>query len=318
MTLPRVLITGAEGFVGQALVSGFTRAGWRVVALDRAPTDTVMTRTMGGSMETWPGTDSTDSVEQVYADLSFGVPDSVPSVDLVVHGAWITTDPDRMGVSGPQYLRMNLDPLDAALRYAVTHRPRAFVFLSSSGVFSPADATHQLTDTHVPSASGPYATSKRAGETLVAESLGECTRVYVVRLGYLFGPGESLRPSRDGLSPIAQWIQAALAGQPLEVRADNPERDWTSVSDLAPALMRLIEGPAPGRPLHLTSGQVWRDRALAEEIASAVRGARVVTTSAGVPLKAPMAPSRIEALAGFAWTDARQELRGLLARAGAA
>lgn len=318
MRLRRVLVTGADGFVGQALVTGFARLGWRVVALDRLPVDAVMGRPGSSSTEVRSSSELDHPIQRVYADLSRGVPDEVPSVDLVVHGAWITTDPDRLGVTGSEYVRMNLDPLDAVLRYVAERGPEAFVFLSSSGVFSRADATRQLTDAHIPSAKGPYATSKRAAELLVSESVGGVTRAYVTRLGYLFGPGEYLRPSRDALSLIARWIEAARAGRPLEVRADNPERDWTSTLDLAPALERLIRDPAPGRPLHLTSGQVWRDHALAEEIARGVGGARIVTTSGGAPLKAPMAPSRIEALAGFAWTDPRRALRELLAHEGAA
>lgn len=37
---PRVLLTGAAGGIGRALAASFTRANWRIAALDRVPQDT--------------------------------------------------------------------------------------------------------------------------------------------------------------------------------------------------------------------------------------------------------------------------------------
>ncbi len=237
----RVLVTGARGFVGRALVSGFAELGWAVTGVDRD----------GG------------------VDLAEGVPDDVGEVDVVVHGAWVTTDPATLGVTPAAYMTLNLRPLLAVLEYAARVRPDAFVFLSSSGVFDATDGSEDLADTDVPTGTSQYAVAKRAGELLVAAVL-PADAAHVVRLGYVFGPGEVARPSRRVVSALARWVTAAREGWPLEVRADDPRRDWTYAPDLAPALARIVDGPAAGRPLHLGSPHAHRDSEVAALVAELV------------------------------------------------
>jgi len=309
----QVLITGADGFVGRALVHGFVQLGWQVIALDLEPSDPLSTAEPGVPTQNSVNLQAERLVRWVRADLSAGVPDNLPRADLVIHAAWVTTSPEQLGVSDLAYMRLNLDPLEAVVRHAAECRPDAFVFLSSSGVFQHGDATHSLLDSHTPSATHPYAVAKRAAEQLVPTALNKHTRVHVVRLGYLFGPDECLRPSRRALSPVAEWIAAARAGEPLVVRTDNPQRDWTYTPDLVPALVRLVDGGTLPGPMHLTSGHVCRDQTLAAEVAAAAGGVPIVSIRPSAPLKPPMAPSQVAALEGFSWTEPRVGLGHLLA-----
>ncbi len=297
MTEKRVLVTGAGGFVGRALALGLADLGWRVIALDRA-------------FDTAP---EDEGIRSVTAELSHGVPTDVSEVDLVVHAAWVTTDPSALGVTHADHVAQNLRPLLAVLEYAARTSPAAFVFLSSSGVFAAEDATEGLTDAHDPTGSSPYAAAKRAGELLVPAALDERTAIHVVRLGYLFGPGEVGRPSRQAVSPVAGWLEAARDGRPLSVRSDDPPRDWTFTSDLAAALERVVDGSAAGRPVHLASPHVFSDRAFATLIASQVGGVAPATSPASGRVKPPMVPSDIPALRGFGWTDPAAGVQALLA-----
>jgi nucleoside-diphosphate-sugar epimerase len=284
--------------VGRALASGLADLGWRVTGLDRA----------------FDATWQSDGVHRVVADLDReGIPPEVPEVDLVVHAAWVTTDAEALGITPAEHVALNLRPLLAVLDHGAHTRPAAFAFVSSSGVFDPADATEGLTDAHRPTGTSPYAAAKRAGELLVPAALDPPTAVHVVRLGYLFGPDEVARPSRTGVSLVAGWLAAAREGRPLAVRADDPARDWTFTPDLAPALERLAAGPAAGRAVHLGSPHVVRDGALAALVASEVPGTERVRVPADGRVKPPMVPSDIPALRGFRWTDPAAGLQALMA-----
>ncbi len=297
MTRGRVLVTGAGGFVGGVLALGFADLGWEVIGLDRA------------FDREW----AHDGIRRVTADLAEGVPREVPRVDLVVHAAWVTTDPATLGITSAAYFTLNLDLLLSAQEYAARTRPAAFVFLSSSGVFAPTDATRGLTDDLRPTGSSAYAVAKRAGEGWAPAAIGPDTAVHVVRLGYLFGPGEAARPSRRRVSLVAHWVAAAREGRPLEVRSDDPVRDWTYTSDLAPALERVAAGPPANRPVHLGSPHVITDRAFAILLAAEVDGGEVIAVPPQGPVKPPMVPSDISSLGDFHWTDPQTGLRALLA-----
>ena len=152
----RVLITGAAGFVGRSLASGFADLGWRVIGLDRG----------------FDAEPEKRRVRRMSLDLAEGVPADLPEVHLVVHAAWVTTDAGTLGIPPAEHIALNLRPLMAVLEYTARVGPDAFVFLSSSGVFAPTDAIQGLTDAHQPTGTSPYAAAKRAGEVLVSAALG--------------------------------------------------------------------------------------------------------------------------------------------------
>lgn len=327
MTSRRMLITGAGGFVGGCLARGFADLGWSVTGLDRDVDETGRDR----------------RIDRVVADLTDGVPDEVPHADVVIHAAWVTTPPETLGVTTPAYVALNLRPLLTMLEHVGATRPAVFVFLSSSGVFAPDDGSitdgvgrrgssgsgstdgpaepgRGLTDNDVPTGRSPYAVAKRAAEALVEGAIGGPTEPHVVRLGYLFGPTETSRPSRVGLSLVGRWLAAARAGDPCEVRDDDPTREWTYAPDLAAAFERLVGAPASPRPIHLGSPHIRTDREMASRIAERVSGAtvRAVPAPADAPVKPPMIASDIPALRGFAWTSPEAALADMCATEGAA
>lgn len=293
----RILITGAGGFVGGALALGFAELGWEVLSVDR-------------SFDTSP---AHPNIQHLVMDLAKSEWGELPELDVIVHAAWITTDPATLGITAADYEAQNLSLLTKALGLATRRSPDAFVFVSSSGVFSANDANDGLTDDLVPSGTSAYATAKRRGEMLTAGwGNEELARTYVVRLGYLFGPGEVIRSTRPGVSLVARWMAAANEGRSLEVRADDPAREWTFTQDLAPALERLIANPSPQRPIHLGSPYIARDAELAALIVEEVGRGEILTVPAGSPVKPPMTRSDLSAVRDVTWTDPVTGIRALV------
>ena len=291
-----VLITGAGGFVGAALTRGFAGLGWDVTAVDR--------RFDRESPE--------EGVRRVTADLLESEQLELPASDVVIHGAWITSEPEVLGIHPSEFPGLNLKPLMAILAHVRRIKPEAFVFLSSSGVFSPEDGAGKLTDGVTPTATSLYGALKRAAEELILSESSVRpipkptwpsveTGLHVVRLGYLFGPGETARPSRTRVSLVARWVDAARNGRPLQVSSDDPSRDWTFTEDLAPALAKVLDTAPAGRPIHLCSPYVLRDSEWATHFASRFPGVESVSVPATTPPKAPMVASDVPAFEGFPW-----------------
>lgn len=298
----RAAVTGAGGFVGGQIAAGLLAAGWRVAAVDLSFDSAARARLQGA--------------ELVECDLAGGFPD-LPRADLVIHAAALTTDAETLGITPAAHVRANMAPLLAALDHAATTRAGGFVFLSSTGVFAPADGEPDLTDACTPTATHPYAAAKRAGELLVPAALAGICPAHVVRLGYLYGPGESVRPTRTNLSLLRRWCDAAERGEALTVPADDPRRDWTWAPDLAPALLRLAGSAPANRPLHLTSGHILSDSQLARLIAR-LNPRTVVRMGPAIGAKPPARPSAIPELEGFRWTTPEEGLAALMAERTAA
>ena len=87
MTVARVLITGAGGFVGSHLAIGFAALGYQVTALDRGFDPATRSRLSG--------------IGLTEADL--GAPDAlIPDLGdgcTIIHAAALTTNPAAMGMT---------------------------------------------------------------------------------------------------------------------------------------------------------------------------------------------------------------------------
>lgn len=145
-----VLITGAGGFVGSHLAEGFLAAGDSVIALDQAFDASTAQRLRDAQL-----------VEAAISAEAFA---ELPEVDLVIHGAAITTPPDELGLSDAEHIAANLNLLTVCLNFATTRGVKDFVFISSSGVFGPEDGNGIHLETTAATASIPYALAKRRGE----------------------------------------------------------------------------------------------------------------------------------------------------------
>ena len=262
----KIIITGAGGFVGSHLAVGLARAGYTPILVDRAFDDEALRRV--GMFQ---------CVRADLRDLTV-----LPEADDLIHGAALTANPEDLGLSYVEHLTVNTSLTLAALRLAERCGVRRAVMLSSAGVFTPRQRP-PLDETSPPDATGVYATAKRMAEGAVEglKAEGEFDAV-AVRLGNLYGPGETSRGSRPRVSLVQRVIDAAIGRQPVRLATPEALREWTYIGDLAPAIAKVLELPhLPNTPLHLTSPEVLTDHQIAGYITqqlTATHGSIEVTT----------------------------------------
>jgi UDP-glucose 4-epimerase len=297
--MKRVLVTGGGGFVGSHLAEGYSRAGHRVTVIDAsfdAPTAARLGRC--------------DCVTAALTTASLAALKG--SFDLVIHAAAITTSRGPIGQADVQHLRTNLDLLLDALGHAQRGEASSFVFVSSSGVFAAGDADDVLLESTRPTGRCSYALAKRLGEEIVAAADGAGLRTLSIRLGYIYGPHERVRPSRVDVSLVRRWLDCLENGEPIIVETPGLRRDWTYAGDLAAAVETALALERGAPLLHLGSGAIVTDLELARTmIAVAGRGEiHYEPKGAPAPAKAPM--SSLEPLK-INWTDLTDGLAATLA-----
>ena len=273
-----VVVTGAAGFLGRALVGALAAEGTAVVAIDRRPL---------------PGPPP-PGVAVACADLLGGDPvvgAALRAAEAVFHLA------GRPGVreTGPAAeaarLRDNVASTAAVLRQVPTATP--LVVASSSSVYGGAAGRPSREDDPLRPLGG-YARSKAAVEGLCAARLAAGGRVAVLRPFTVAGEGQ--RPDMA----LARWIAAVRAGRPLRVLGSPARsRDVTDVRDVVRALRLAAEWDVHG-PLNVGTG---RPRTLAE-----LAGA--VCRALGAPAELVVEPAgAVEPAA--TWADTRRLRRRL-------
>ena len=125
----RVLVTGAAGFFGRALVRAFARGGDHVVAADILPPDEFAPRS--GT----PG-DRVDYVVLDVGDPAAWSTEVTGPVDGIVHAAALTPSIQEAKEDPSKLVRVNLTGTLNALEFARKENLGKFLFISSAGVYN--------------------------------------------------------------------------------------------------------------------------------------------------------------------------------------
>jgi UDP-glucose 4-epimerase len=235
----RVLVTGAFGFIGAAVVRRLSLAGHEVAALTHRPPDAPM-----------PESPASDIVHADIGDAR-AIRAAVSDVDAVCHLAALSlvresferpTEYQRVNATGTRIL---VDAL--ASEAAKSSEPALFVHASTQAVYGAPEHQPVAEDTPLAPTS-PYGRSKADAEDAVAAA--SSTGVLGTVCLRLFNVAGAVAGRTDTeLSRIIPKTLAVAAGRApiLEINGDGGAiRDFVHVEDVADAFLLALSGCRPG------------------------------------------------------------------------
>jgi NAD dependent epimerase/dehydratase len=229
--MSKVLVTGADGFIGSHLVEALVRAGYDVRAF-----------VLYNSFNSWGwldkcGADVQDKFEVFSGDIrdSNGVRAAMKGCDSVLHLAALIAIPYSYH-SPDTYVDTNikgtLNVVQAARDLNVSH----VVHTSTSEVYGTARFV-PITEDHPLQGQSPYSASKiGADQIAMSFYLSFGTPVTIVRPFNTYGPRQSAR------AVIPTIITQIITGRRhIKLGALHPTRDFNYVSDTVAGMMAALK-----------------------------------------------------------------------------
>lgn len=235
----KILVTGANGFVGRALCQDFERRCHVVIRAVRVANadNEVAVGDIG------PETDWSPVLGRPPSAYGFA-----PEVDAIVHlAAHVHKMPGRWNRSAPEFRQLNtLGTLNLA-RQAVTAGVRRFIFLSSikvNGAASRPGAPFRADDPPAPE--DAYAISKyEAEQGLLALARETGLEVVIIRPPLVYGPGV-----KGNFRTLLDW---AARPWPLPLGAIRNRRSYVALDNLVDLIVTCLDHPAVANQVFLVS-----------------------------------------------------------------
>lgn len=225
----RVLITGADGFIGSHLVEACLDAGYQVKAF-------VWYNAVNswGWLDTLPH-DRLEHIEVIAGDIRdpYSVEQAVKGVETIFHLAALIGIP--FSYHAPDaYLDTNVKGTLHILQAARKHNVSRVIVTSTSEVYGTAESV-PITEQHSLKAQSPYSATKIAADKMAESyyySFG--TPVAIARPFNTYGPRQSLR------AVIPTIITQIVAGKrEIRLGALHPTRDFNYVKDTCRGFLAL-------------------------------------------------------------------------------
>lgn len=226
-TLPRLVLTGASGFVGRRVLET-VRSRYRVFAVDRL--SQAESQAPDHPNVSWHQLDiaEPEPLSRFFTEVRAG-----GSVQVLLH---LAAYYDFTGENHPEYQRTNIDGTCLLLEMSRGLGLERFIFASSAAACEFPRPGTALTESSPPDATHPYGISKRQGEELVREASRDFPTA-IVRFAALFSDWCEYAPLFVFLQTwlSKRWNARVLGGRG---RSAVP---YMHVRDLALFLERVID-----------------------------------------------------------------------------
>lgn len=230
-----ILVTGAAGFIGQAVCSDLPARGYQVLGAVRRqakahPSSLVQYKIIGDMQD---GTD--------WSSALLGI-DSVIHLAARVH---LMSDSAQNPLA--EYRRVNVDMTMKLAQQSAAAGVRRFIFISSvkaNGENTPFGQPFTADD--MPQPSDPYAISKLEAEKLLFQLASETgMEVVVIRPVLVYGPGV-----KANFFHMMRWLQK---GVPLPLKALDNRRSLLAIDNLVDLIATCLHHPAAANQIFLAS-----------------------------------------------------------------
>jgi len=229
-TTKKVLITGADGFIGSHLTQSLITRGAQVKAF-----------VMYNSFNTWGWIDTFAPSDQEAIDVVCGdiresdiLKQALKDADIVFHLAALIAIPYSYK-SPSSYIKTNIEGTLNLLQAGLDCGVEKIIHTSTSEVYGTAHYT-PMDEKHPLQGQSPYSASK-IGADMIAESFYRSFNLPVttVRPFNTYGPRQSAR------AIIPTLILQMLKGTTIRIGSLHPIRDFTYVSDTVEGFIRAAE-----------------------------------------------------------------------------
>lgn len=239
--MTRVLVTGANGFVGSALCHRLRTEGMYV---RRGVRDSSNMLGTGGSED-----GRVDSVVLHDRSTDTETQQALDKVQAVIHlAARVHVMTDRAANPLQEFRRVNRDWTERLAREAAKQGVRRFVYVSSIKVNGEESAV-PFTEEDVPNPQDPYGVSKwEAEQALAAVSADTGLEAVVIRPSLVYGPGVG--------GNFLQLLKVLRTGVPLPLAHVENRRSLIFLENLVDALIRCVQDRrAMGRTYLISDGE---------------------------------------------------------------
>lgn len=228
----RVLVTGATGFVGSALVRALdNQSGYSPVSVMRSKINSPVANTQSFC------------IPDISSSTEWG--DSLKGVVVIVHAAARVHVMKEVAIDAlSEFRRVNVEGTVNLARQAAHAGVKRFVFISSIKVNGEAtEPGRPFTADDVPAPSDPYGISKKeAEEALLALSRETGMEVVIIRPTLIYGPSV-----KANFRNMMTWL---IKGIPLPFGAINNRRSLVSLENLVSLILVCLTH-------HNAAGQIF-------------------------------------------------------------